>query len=65
MPINPAIALRERVAQYPTQKAAAAALKISPSLLTDILKHRRSFSDALLRRLGLTRRIIIERKGAK
>ena len=52
------------VGKYQTQKQAADALRISPSLLTDILKRRRGFSDTLLRRLGLVRRISFERRAA-
>lgn len=64
MTVNPLTELRAVVDKYPTQKQAAASLRISPSLLTDILKRRRGFSDALLRRLGLVRRITFERRAA-
>ena len=54
---NPIQTLRAVLAQHPTQKAAAKALRISPSLLTDILKRRRAISGPLLRRLGLQRHV--------
>lgn len=55
--------LRAFVAQYKTQADAAAALKLSQSYLTDLLRGRRAFSDAVLRKLGLER-VIVERKSA-
>lgn len=64
MNVNPLTELRAVVGKYQTQKQAADALRISPSLLTDILKRRRGFSDTLLRRLGLVRRISFERRAA-
>lgn len=55
--VNPIQELRAVLAQHPTQKAAAKALRISPSLLTDILKRRRAIAGPLLRRLGLRKHI--------
>ncbi len=58
-PINPAERLEAFVANYATQREAAAALKISGPYLSDLLNGRREFSDAILERLAL-RRIVVE-----
>ena len=62
MTVNPLAELRGVLARYPTQKAAAAALHISQSLLTDILKRRRGIAGPLLGRLGLVKHVRFERK---
>lgn len=56
--IDPAERLQAFVAKYPTQREAAAALKISGPYLSDLLNGRREFSDAILERLSL-RRIVV------
>ncbi len=58
--VNPAERLEAFVAKYPTQRAAAEALKISGPYLSDLLRGRREISDAILSSLGLDR-IVVER----
>ena len=55
--VTPIHELRAVVARHPTQRAAAKALRISPTLLTDLLKRRRAISAKLLRRLGLHKHV--------
>lgn len=50
-------ALRRHVAQFDTQKDAAASLGISGAYLGDLLKGKRGASDRVLRALGLTRTV--------
>ena len=50
--------LRIFVRQHPTQKAAAAALKISSPYLTDLLYGRRHINDGMLAKLGLKRTVV-------
>ena len=57
-PRDPLIELKAFVARYPTQQAAAAALEISPPMLVDLLRSRRSFSARVLARLGLERVVV-------
>lgn len=52
---SPEATLKAFVARYPTQRAAAEALGINPSYLTDLLYGRRQFSARILERLGLQR----------
>lgn len=56
---DPALTLlRAFVARYPTQRAAAAALGMTPSGLCDVLKRRNPVSPALASRLAdLARRL--------
>ena len=56
--LDPLTELRAFVARYPTQAAAAAALAISQSYLSDLLAGRRHISDAMLNKLGLTRKLV-------
>lgn len=56
--IDPTERLQAFVDKYPTQREAAAALKISGAYLSDLLNGRREFSDAILERLAL-RRIVV------
>ncbi len=58
--VQPITVLRVFVANYPTQIAAAAALGIKPSYLTDLLYGRRLFSANILKKLGLKRMIVRE-----
>lgn len=51
----PITALRAVVSRYDTQKAAALALGIRQQHLSDLLHGRRTFSEAMLAKLGLTR----------
>ncbi len=53
--------LWEVVKREGTQQNAAARLEIAPSHLGDLLHGRRTFSDAMLAKLGL-RRTVIEAK---
>ena len=62
---DPSEVLAAFVARYPTQQAAAEALDIVPSHLTDLLRNRRTFSDAMLGKLGLKRAVIEDRHPAK
>lgn len=58
-PIDPMEVLRRRVAQSPTQTAAARALGVSKAYLSDILNHQRPLGDKMLARLSL-KRIVVE-----
>lgn len=49
------VSLKRHVAQFDTQKEAAASLHISASYLSDLLKGKRGPSDRVLRLLGLRR----------
>ena len=53
MAITPEKALESFVARYPTQTAAAKALRISKAYLSDLLSGRRNYSAAVLEKLGL------------
>ena len=55
---SPDTVLRAYCARYPTNKAAAESLKMSPSYLADLLRGRRTYSEAVLAKLGLERRIV-------
>ncbi len=57
-PVDPIETLRAFVANYPTQRQAAAALGISPVYLSDILNERRDFSNTVLEKLGLKRIVV-------
>ena len=56
--IEPLTTLKAFVARYPTQSAAAGALGIRPSYLSDLLLNRRTFSPMILNRLGLRRAVV-------
>jgi hypothetical protein len=58
--IDPHAVLQAFCAQFATQAQAASALGISASYLTDLLKKRREFSDAVLGKLGLTTIVVKE-----
>ncbi len=51
--VDPLERLREYVTRHGTQRAAAAALHVSDSYLSDLLNRRRPFSAIVLERLGL------------
>lgn len=53
MMINPLIELKEYVATFKTQREAADKLGISEAYMTDLLKGRRGFSNAMLDKLHL------------
>lgn len=57
---NPRHMLRQLVSQYGTQKAAAMSLGISQPYLSDLMKGRRTFSDKILKKLGL-RSVVVSR----
>lgn len=57
---NPRHILRQLVEQYGTQKAAAMSLGISQPYLSDLMKGRRTFSDKILKKLGL-RSVVVSR----
>lgn len=61
-PVNAYSVLKQFVRQYPTQTAAARALKISGVYLSDVLNYRRDFSDNVLDKIGLRRITTIVRK---
>ncbi len=63
--VNPLGRLQALVKQYPTQWAAAEALGIKPSYLSDLLHGRRDISDKMLDRLGLQRVITVKPNGRK
>lgn len=52
-------AVRDHVAKFESQGAAAAAMGISTSYLSDILNERRDISDRVLAAIGL-KRIAVE-----
>ncbi len=60
---DPLDVLKQFVAKYPTQQAAADALGISTPYLIDLLKGRRGWSEVMLAKLGLER-AVIERRSA-
>lgn len=51
--IDPRDRLRQFVAEHTYQQNAAAALGVSPSFLSDLLRGRRTFSPRMLAALGL------------
>ena len=61
---SPDTVLRAYCARYPTMKAAALSLGMSPSYLADLLRGRRTYSEAVLAKLGLERRIVRRKKEA-
>ena len=50
--------LRALLAQHGTQQEAASALGISQQYLSDLLLGRRTFSEAMLAKLGLRRTVV-------
>ena len=46
------------VAKFPTQKAAAVALGITPAYLSDLVNMRRDLSEPMLAKLGLKRAVV-------
>lgn len=52
-PVDPIAVLRQFVSTHPSQLAAAAALGISPTYLSDMLNKRRDVSARVLAKLGL------------
>jgi transcriptional regulator with XRE-family HTH domain len=58
-PVDATARLRAFAEQYETQEEAARALGISGAYLSDLLRNRRTWSDAMLEKLGLTR-IVVE-----
>ncbi len=56
--VNPIEILKATVAIHRTQREAAQQLRISTSMLNDLLRGRRPFSVAMLRKLGLKRIIV-------
>lgn len=55
---DPQAELKQFVSKHSTQQAAAQALGIAPSHLTDLLRGRRTFSEAMLAKLGLRRAVV-------
>jgi plasmid maintenance system antidote protein VapI len=60
--IDPQVALASFVERYETQTDAAKALGIKPPYLSDLLHGHRGFSDRILKRLGLKRVVVSEKK---
>lgn len=58
--IDPVDRLRRFIAEHGTQKQAAAALGVSQSYLSGILRGRFDMSDRMVAALGLTKRVVIE-----
>ena len=56
---DPVKALRCEVARHGTQRAAAQRFGVSQAYLSDLLRGNRSFSDDMLRMLGL-RRVVVK-----
>ena len=63
MMINPLIELKELVATFSTQREAAKKLGISEAYMTDLLKGRRGFSNAMLAKLKL-KTIVVKNRNA-
>lgn len=61
---DPLTTLRKFVTAHGTQHAAAKALGVSDTFLGYLLRGRRKFPDRVLAGLGLSRRIIFERKAS-
>ena len=59
---NPQHQLERLVDELGSQAAAAQALGIGPSYFCDLLRGRRNVSDAILRKIGLRRIVVRERK---
>ena len=57
-PIDPLETLKQFVATYRTQHAAAEALGISEQYVSDLLLGRRIFSDRILEKLSLARVVV-------
>jgi plasmid maintenance system antidote protein VapI len=53
---------REFVATFPTQRAAAKALRVSDVYVSDMLNERRGISKATLAKLGLKRAVVKDRR---
>lgn len=51
--------LRALVQQYPTQAAAARAMRVSPPFLNMVLSGRKQITDDMLKRVGLKRVVMI------
>ena len=58
--IDPRVALQSFTDQYPTQKDAALALRVSPAYLSDMLAGRRDVSRRVLAQLGLRRTVVAQ-----
>ena len=58
MEVNALDRLHKFVAKYPTQKAAADALDITPAYLSDLINLRRDLSEKMLAKLGLKRAVV-------
>jgi|TARA_R100001086_G_scaffold170569_2_gene93153 plasmid maintenance system antidote protein VapI len=56
--VNPITRLEQLVCRLGSQRAAAAALHVGPSYLSDLLRGRRDCSDAILKKLRLKRVVI-------
>lgn len=56
--VDPLVALRSFRDQYPTQKEAARALRVSQSYLSDMLTGRRDVPRKVLAQLGLRRTVV-------
>ncbi len=57
--VRAAQVLYDTVKSFPTQREAAAHLKITPAYLSDLLNNRRDISDSILAKLGLRRATVI------
>lgn len=62
---NPREWLRQRVVALGTQRAVAAELGVSDVYVSDLLRGRRPFSEAMLRRMGLKRVVVPATKGTR
>ncbi len=58
MEVNALDRLHKFVAKHGTQKAAAAALGITPAYLSDLVNMRRDLSDTILAKLGLRKAVV-------
>ena len=61
MAITPMRTLRALVARCGSQSAAAKALNISPTYLSFLINGKMKPSGKMLKRLGFTKRVVIER----
>lgn len=63
--VDPQVELASFLERYPTQNDAAKALGIAAPYLSDLLHGHRGFSDRILKRLGLKRIVVAEKKNGR
>ncbi len=63
--VDPVSVLKGFVAEYPTQAAAARALKIGQMYLSDMLRGNRPVSERVLRQLGLRWAVVLSEQSPR